>query len=921
MTIRIFRERFSPRPRFFRHGHSPLCFHPPRDLRFGRAVARRDPAPTLDEPVPVNGEAFPIKVAPVVPVGKALVFPLTVSNSNGRPIRYKVSSSNPNVLVRVRTGLPRLRMTISHAVGAGTANDPEFQGDLEFALLRDFTPITANIISGFAQAGYYNGKIFHRIADLNPSEEPDGSFIIQGGDPTGTGSGGPGFQFENEFKAPLIFVGRGQLAMANAGSNTTTFRGTNGSQFFITAGQPRFLDFNHTIFGQLLRGWDLLEKLTKVPRGANDKPTQNVNLVSAEVTPNFSDAILFLSAVAPGTATITVKIDDGVNPREVTEFNVSAVKDDFNDPPFLDPIPPRVAPKDTVFEIPLKPVDLESDFLFFSNRVIAGSGQSSQSGNPARAMGTGGYQGILTLGVGVSEYDQTYRGTIDGATGETEDMKPAVTGVGDRQLDAEAVSFTAVAGQGFAEQIVARYTDADPRGVPGAVTAQINWGDGSASGVATGTISRDATRPGIANYVVSGSHTYAHPGIYPLTVTLNGNRGALETVRGQAVVPAGTIGALGSTLKVQRKLKNGVVATFVDSAPGRSRDYAATISWGDGTYGEGVIRRSRRGGFLVMGTHRWTDAGAFAVSVRIRKNNDPATDAVAWSRAQVSGVSGVDALPPFSFAHLIGQFAGLDNNTPLRTTTGSGADLQAFINAQLIVLNAGTKTSPAGKLRFYLSADKTLNLTDKTIPDPANPSQTIINPADRVITIAGVAEGNLQSLAPGQGVRYVFDQSGDTDQRLRLPKGEIGSSLNILSVFDYNDPLARALPISRTVVFGPLNGFVVNPKALVIREAGGDSASAAFTVRMDRQPSANVTVSVTLSDATQATISATSLTFTPENFNAKQTVTVTAKEDGAVDGTKTVRVTLGAAVSADRQWSGIDPDDVTVSVLDKLPAQ
>ncbi len=890
-------------------------------LAFGFAAAGASAAPpVVDDPVPVEGGGLPTRVDPRVPIGKALIIPITATDADGEVLQYSVKSSNPAVFVRVRTGLPKLIMNVAHAVGSGIAGDPEFSGTMEFALFRDFTPITADTIAGFADGHFYDGQIFHRIANLNPDELPNGSFIFQGGDPLGTGSGGPGFQYANEFEPALIFAGRGQLAMANSGSNPTTFRGTNGSQFFVTDGHPRFLDFNHTIFGQLLRGWELLPQLRTVPRSASDKPTQDVRMVSARVAPDFSDAILTVSAIAAGTSTITITVEDGTSAAVVKTFVVTAFEDDRNSPPFLRPIEPQVAAMDKVAEVPLRAVDLERDFIFYSNRVVAGSGQSNQSGNPALALGTTGYTGLLTLGVSVSEYDMTYRGSIDGSPAGAEDMAPADIGIGDRALGAEAMSFRATPGELLTGQVVATFTDSDPRGNASTTTATIRWGDGSTPASSAGVIERDSSRPGIARFAVTGSHTYENPGVYPLTVDLQSSGGAKHTVRGQVVVTTGPVAAFGMEINADgKKARVSQVATFTDMEPGRPKNYDAVIAWGDGEVSKGVVKRDKGGGFKVIGDHKYLDSKEFAIAVRIRKNDNAATEIVARSRVRVTGFASEPHLPPFSFSHVIGQFGqttDASSNTPkkLRETQGN----QTFVIGELVVLNSGDRKSPAGGMQFYLSADSELNLTPRQIEDPRHPGQMITTPADRLVTIGGMSNGNLQALKPGEGVRYVFDKSANGDRRLRLPLGENGSSFNLLVVLTYNDPLAKALPISRAVVFGPFNGFIVKPDSLIVREADATEMTKTFTVKMDRAPVANVEVAVTASDSTQVDVSPAKLTFTPTNYSIEHTVTVTAKDDNTADGVKSVRVTLAPAVSDDVQWNGIDPDDVNVSVLDKV---
>ena len=115
----------------------------------------------------------------------------------------------------------------------------------------------------------YNGTIFHRVI-------PD--FMVQGGDPTGTGMGGPGYQFQDETKnSPHKFDKPGKLAMANSGP------GTNGSQFFITTAATPWLTGNHTIFGEVIEGQDIADKITKLPRNRQDKPNTDVVLNSVKI--------------------------------------------------------------------------------------------------------------------------------------------------------------------------------------------------------------------------------------------------------------------------------------------------------------------------------------------------------------------------------------------------------------------------------------------------------------------------------------------------------------------------------------------------------------------------------------------------------------------------------------------------------------
>ena len=115
----------------------------------------------------------------------------------------------------------------------------------------------------------FDGTIFHRVI-------PD--FMIQGGDPIGTGTGGPGYRFQDETKgSPHRFDKPGKLAMANSGPNT------NGSQFFITVAPTPWLTGNHTIFGEVVEGQDIADKISKAPRGGQDKPAKPIVLESVTI--------------------------------------------------------------------------------------------------------------------------------------------------------------------------------------------------------------------------------------------------------------------------------------------------------------------------------------------------------------------------------------------------------------------------------------------------------------------------------------------------------------------------------------------------------------------------------------------------------------------------------------------------------------
>jgi cyclophilin family peptidyl-prolyl cis-trans isomerase len=119
-------------------------------------------------------------------------------------------------------------------------------GEFKLELFADKAPVTVNNFVFLAEEGFYDGTIFHRVID---------DFMVQGGDPTGTGRGGPGYRFNDEFHPNLRHDKRGVLSMANAGP------GTNGSQFFITHTATPWLDGKHAVFGQLIEGDDVFSQI------------------------------------------------------------------------------------------------------------------------------------------------------------------------------------------------------------------------------------------------------------------------------------------------------------------------------------------------------------------------------------------------------------------------------------------------------------------------------------------------------------------------------------------------------------------------------------------------------------------------------------------------------------------------------------
>ena len=141
------------------------------------------------------------------------------------------------------------------------------QGDIVIELYEKEMPITVGNFKKLVEDGFYDGVIFHRVID---------GFMIQGGDPTGTGMGGPGYTIKDEFtNTDLDKNNRGTISMANAGPNT------GGSQFFINLVNNNYLDGRHPVFGKIVEGMDVADNITKVDKDAQDKPLEDVLIVKA----------------------------------------------------------------------------------------------------------------------------------------------------------------------------------------------------------------------------------------------------------------------------------------------------------------------------------------------------------------------------------------------------------------------------------------------------------------------------------------------------------------------------------------------------------------------------------------------------------------------------------------------------------------
>ncbi len=529
----------------------------------GRALMA---APVLDA-IPLDTGAVNL----TLPALKSRLVPLTATDADGDTLSYSVTSSNPNIKAQVLTGGTFLKMTY-----AG-------YGDLTFRLLPEFAPETSRIMGGLAADGKFDGLTLHRII---------AGFVIQGGDPTGTGSGSLlSYKYGDEFHPDALFTGRGQLAMANSGEDT------NGSQFFVTVGQPRHLDFKHTIFGQLVRGFSVLDQLNLGPQGTV--------ITSATLIQDPTDAILVVNATGAGSSTLTVTANDGRGGTSSRSVNVATFTDSTNNKAILY----ANGPTATSPGVPISPfaaIDLEGNPFTVTATVTDNPAHATVqfANNLLTVTPEPGYVGEIHVQAKVSQ----------GAPATVIDTKTFT--VYAQALESQGVNQTVNEGAAI-NGTVATFTSAIPFTAAN-FKATINWGDGSAP--TAGVVQAAAGGPA-GSYVVIGSKTYNRFGSRGVSIAISDLTTGFTT---NAQATANVVDAPLIATFIPHSPEpgtgefNGAVAVFADANPmSVPSDLSATIAWGDGNNSNGIVLRLPDGSYAVFASKVYGALGAFDVTVTI----------------------------------------------------------------------------------------------------------------------------------------------------------------------------------------------------------------------------------------------------------------------------------------------------------------
>ena len=195
-------------------------------------------------------------VAPTLPAGASTAI-------GGGPVKQFINIGG--VTIAQYSNVPPITIDVTAQY---TATIRTNLGSMVIELFADHAPVTVNNFIFLANDGFYNGMIFHRVIP---------SFMIQGGDPTGPGTAGPGYRFQDEIVAGLTFDQPGRLAMANSGP------GTNGSQFFVTTVPTPHLNGAHTIFGQIVEGQDVADAISLTEAGVQNRPVAPVVIQGIEI--------------------------------------------------------------------------------------------------------------------------------------------------------------------------------------------------------------------------------------------------------------------------------------------------------------------------------------------------------------------------------------------------------------------------------------------------------------------------------------------------------------------------------------------------------------------------------------------------------------------------------------------------------------
>lgn len=505
--------------------------------------------------------------AVVIPAGKSLIVPITATATNGRPLTFTFASSTNAIAVVPHTNNPFWKIAVvqAAATNAPGAFATPFRdgsvmvtnlGEMTFMLFPEYAPHAVSVFQGLSASGFYNSNtIFHRVV---------AGFMNQGGDPLTNGLGGLVFTYDDEFHPQAIFSGRGQLALSNSGKDA------DGSQFFATVAPFRNGDFRYTLFGQLVRGFNVLSNINNTATNAGSRPLAEVIITQAGFVPDAVDTGLTLTATNRNGVVGTIKViaDDGAGGRATNTFTATTATDTNSiNQPFLygNTVTNLIAPLGKTLTNTIKAVGLDGEMLYWfplfadatSRSVTTLSGNYSNTVlktltyNVINTNGllqffvkpTNNYAGPVNIYFIVSSsslwltyYQNPFLGSLP-----PYDQQKFTFVFGDTPIVAQAASVAPQPWAQFTNLLLATFTN----GVVGsAVTnfsASINWGDDT---MTAGVITTNAAR----FKQVFGTHTYTNSGDYPVYVTIQSGLGVTAMVSNTlTVTPALNLSLAGTS--------------------------------------------------------------------------------------------------------------------------------------------------------------------------------------------------------------------------------------------------------------------------------------------------------------------------------------------------------------------------------------
>ena len=842
---------------------------------------------TLQQLSTLSGIAIPTGSSPTFTTipnqtvlnGAPLHVAVDAYDPNGGPLTITVTSSNPSVITaEMITNNKSWRIDVNG------------YGEMVYRLFADEAPRPVARIEALTNSGFYNQTnankiIFHRVID---------NFVLQAGDPTGTGSGGSTLgTFADQFDVDLQHVRTGILSYAKSGDDT------NDSQFFITEGPQRHLDFNHSIFGQLIEGDAVREGISRT-KVTSDRPDNEISIQSASIFNDTENGLIRLKALAnTGTSTITVQVEDAMGNRFSRTFTATAAADTANGAPFLNDITvPAIAPGQTV-SIQLSSQDAEGQpVVYEATRRGAVDYQFNVNATTGALTVTAptNFTGAFELNVGVRATDQASVTTGDKFDTQVLRFNVSATTAAPTSVDLAAASDS---GSSDSDNITNAATmQFVVEGTVSGATVNLRVGDqvvgtaiatGTTTTITTTLVSQlgDGARNIVATQTVNGSASAASPGLAmtydslppaaipenqlptaanvgsPVNVNLQGSEEGQGLVYALENAPAGltvnaSTGVLAWTPTGSQVGMQSANLRLSDVA-GNSQSQTLSIAIAD----VAKVRVSLQLFDSANATAITSASLGQEIVVRIVLNDlrtagDPEGDGV--FSAYMDLVYDADRLElvgstPVTYASLFGN----GRNTPITTTAGLIDELGAFSS-----FNVGPGRDPQllGTVRMRVTA--------------AGQATLSTNPAENASRGFSIFKENGAIPAP------LIDFQSTT-----LAIGQNFVAVN--DTFNFNEDTSNnSLPVldNDTIVTG--SGAVLTLQSLSTPSRGGVVSIASDNRRVIYTPAANIngseTFTYTVRDQTGATATAT------------VTVQLTAVNDNPV----AVNDTLTTVITTDR---------------------